>query len=141
MRRSTGVKPLVGFQVYAQAFALAIWVIVVATLRILMIEDDPWLGVVLQAIILEATLAEVSVFQSVAAAARALERSEFDFVFLDVNVTDGQTFGIAADLMSHEIPFAFMSGVAQREEVPKNLRQAPFRAAQIKSILSGLSSH
>jgi hypothetical protein len=63
-----------------------------------------------------------------------------------VNVTDGQTFGIAADLTNHEIPFAFMSGVVQREEVPKYLRQAPFinklfRADQIKSILSGLSRH
>jgi DNA-binding NtrC family response regulator len=56
-----------------------------------MIEDDPWLGVVLQAIMLEAILAEVSVFQSVAAAARALERSEFDFAFLDVTVRPSES--------------------------------------------------
>ncbi len=113
------------------------------TLRILMIEDDPWVGMVLQELILEAALAEVTVFRSVAAAEKALVESEFDFAFLDVNVTDGKTYGIAADLMTHEIPFAFMSGLAARHEFPEGLRHAPFlvkpyRPAQIKSILSGL---
>jgi DNA-binding NtrC family response regulator len=117
----------------------------VATLRILMIEDDPWVGVVLYELILEAAQAEITVFRSVAAAEKALEQSEFDFAFLDVNVTDGQTFGIAADLMNYEIQFAFMSGFVSRHEIPENLRHAPFlakpyRPAQIKSILSRIAS-
>jgi DNA-binding NtrC family response regulator len=110
-----------------------------------MIEDDPWVGVVLHELVLEAAQAEVTILQSVAAAEKALAESEFDFAFLDVNVTDGQTFGIATDLMNHEVPFAFMSGFVDSHEVPDNLRHAPFiakpfRAAQIKSILSRLPS-
>lgn len=108
-----------------------------------MIEDNPWVGVVLHELILEATQAEVSVFRSVADAEKALAESQFDFAFLDVNVTDGKTYGIAADLMDHEIPFAFMSGFMARNEVPENLRHAPFlmkpyQPAQIRSLLGNL---
>jgi DNA-binding response OmpR family regulator len=114
-----------------------------ATLRILMIEDNPWVGFVLQELILEAAEAEVTVLQSAAAAKKALAEAKFDFAFLDVNVTDGKTYDIASSLLNDEIPFAFMSGFDTRNDVPENLRNAPFllkpyRPAQIKSILSGL---
>jgi DNA-binding NtrC family response regulator len=115
-----------------------------ATLRILMIEDNPWVGFVLQELILEAAQAEVTVLQSVAAAKKALAEAEFDFAFLDVNVTDGKTYEIAASLMKDKIPFAFMSGFNVRNEIPENLRRAPFlakpyRPAQVRLMLSGLA--
>jgi DNA-binding NtrC family response regulator len=114
-------------------------------LRILMIEDNPWVGSILQDLIAEAAHAEIIVLRSVAAAEKALFKSKFDFAFLDVNVTDGKTYAIAAALMKDEIPFAFMSGFVSRQDVPENLRKAPFLAkpfqpAQIKSILSGLAA-
>jgi DNA-binding NtrC family response regulator len=57
------------------------------TLRILMVEDNPWVGSVLQELIGEAVRAEIIVLRSVAAAESALANSKFDFAFLDVNVT------------------------------------------------------
>jgi DNA-binding response OmpR family regulator len=113
------------------------------TLRILMVEDNPWVGSVLQELIGEAVQAEIIVLRSVAAAESALADSKFDFAFLDVNVTDGKTYEIAAALMKDEIPFAFMSGFDPRHDIPENLRNAsvlarPFRPAQIKLMLGGL---
>jgi DNA-binding NtrC family response regulator len=115
------------------------------TLRILMIEDNPWVGFVLQELIAEAAEAEITVLRSVAEGEKALANSKFDFAFLDVNVTDGKTYSIAVALMDNEVPFAFMSGYMARNEVPENLRHAPFlvkpyRPAQIKSILSGIAA-
>jgi DNA-binding NtrC family response regulator len=114
-----------------------------ATLRILMIENNPWVGSLLQELIGEAAKAEIIVLRSVAAAEEALAGSKFDFAFLDVNVTDGKTYAIADALMKDEIPFAFMSGFIDSDEVPERLRRAPsltkpYRLSQIKSILSGI---
>ncbi len=108
-----------------------------------MVEDNPWVGSVLQELIEGAAEAEIIVLRSVAAAEKALAESKFDFAFLDVNVTDGKTYEIAACLMKDEVPFAFMSGFDPHHDIPENLRKAqflarPFRQAQIKSILSGL---
>jgi DNA-binding NtrC family response regulator len=116
------------------------------TLRILMVEDDAWIGCFLEDLIAEASEdAQITVTPSVALAEKELSESnfEFDFAFLDVNVTNGKTYGLAASLMSREIPFAFMSGFVLRHEVPEALRHAPFlakpyRSAQIKSILSSV---
>jgi DNA-binding NtrC family response regulator len=117
----------------------------VDALRILMIEDNPWVGSVLQELIAEVAQAEIIVVRSVAAAEKALAKSKFDFAFLDVNVTDGKTYEIATALMKDKIPFAFMSGFVSRHDVPENLRHAqflakPFRPAQIKLILGGLAA-
>ncbi len=98
------------------------------TLRILMIEDNPWLGSILQELIVEVAEAEIIVLRSVAAAEKALAQSKFDFAFLDVNVTDGKTYELAAALMKDEIPFAFMSGFDPRHDIPENLRKAPVLA-------------
>jgi response regulator of citrate/malate metabolism len=54
------------------------------TLRILMVEDNPWVGSVLQELIAETAEAEIVVLRSVAAAEKALAASKFDFAFLDV---------------------------------------------------------
>jgi DNA-binding NtrC family response regulator len=115
-----------------------------ATLRILMIENNPWVGSVLQELIGEAAQAEIIVLRSVAAAEDALAGSKFDFAFLDANVTDGKTYAIADALMKDEIPFAFMSGFIDTNEVPEGLRRAPcltkpYRLEQIKSILSSVA--
>lgn len=117
------------------------------TLRILMIENNPWLGVVLQELISAAVSAEVTPLQSVAAAEKELANSSFDFAFLDVNVTNGQTYEIAACLVERHIPFAFTSvGLNRHDDIPQQLRHAPilsapYRPAQVKAILSRLENN
>jgi CheY-like chemotaxis protein len=113
------------------------------TFRILMIEDTPWVGFVLEELIAEAVEAEITVLRSVADGQKALANSKFDFAFLDVNVTDGKTYSIATSLMNDQVPFAFMSGYMARDEMPEGFRHAmfvkkPYRPDQIKSILDGL---
>jgi DNA-binding NtrC family response regulator len=139
------VQLTLALSVVPQFMVLRIAATVMNALRILMIEDNPCVGAVLQELIAETAEAEIIVLRSVAAAEEALAESKFDFAFLDVNVTYGKTYGIAASLMDHEIPFAFMSGAIARHDVPENLRGAPFlakpyRAAYVKSILSGIAA-
>jgi CheY-like chemotaxis protein len=112
-------------------------------LRILIVEDDPWIGAILQDLILQAADAEIGAYRSVAEAEKALAEHEFDLAFLDANVTNGQTFGVAARLMDHDVPFVFMSGYPAQNQVPDNLRHVPFlarpfRLAQVQSILRAL---
>jgi two-component SAPR family response regulator len=48
-----------------------------------------------------------------------------DFAFLDIEVTDGQTFEIALELRRKKVPFVFVSG-ARPETLPLDLRDSPF---------------
>ena len=39
--------------------------------------------------------------------------ARLDFAFVDIEVTDGQTFEIALELQRNEVPFVFVSGSAK----------------------------
>jgi two-component SAPR family response regulator len=109
-----------------------------------MLEDNPSVGFVLQELITDIAKAGLVRLRSVAAAEKELVQSHFDLAFLDINVTHGKTYAIAASLINKGIPFAFISGFVRRDDVPENLRHVPFlakpyRPAQIKHILGTFS--
>ena len=79
----------------------------------------------LEAIVVGAADAEVAVAHSVSEARRVLGDAAFDAAFLDIDVLDGKTFGLAQQLAERGMPFAFVSG-ARREDVPPPLRGVPF---------------
>ena len=79
----------------------------------------------LEAIVLGVADAEVAVVNSATEARRMLGSAAFDAAFLDIDVLDGKTFGVASLLHERGTPFAFVSG-ARREDVPPPLRQVPF---------------
>jgi CheY-like chemotaxis protein len=96
-------------------------------LRILVVEDNLWLGLILEHVITAERQADVTILSSVAATERELAKSpDFDFAFLDINVTDGQTYGIATALLEHGIHFAFLSGDVRHADVPSHLSHVPF---------------
>jgi DNA-binding response OmpR family regulator len=108
------------------------------TFRILIVEDEPWIAMDLETLIIELVTATVVVEPSIAATKEALHEA-LDFAFLDVEVTDGMTFEIAQILERKHVPFAFVSGSPQ-DRVPIELRSVPFipkpfHAAQIESAL------
>ena len=95
-------------------------------MRILILEDDPLIALDLQDTVEDAGHEVVAVCPSVAAA-RARIAEAIDFALLDVDLTDGKSFDIAAALHCLGVPFAFVSG-SSRDEVPPHLANATFIA-------------
>jgi two-component SAPR family response regulator len=58
-------------------------------------------------------------------AAKKILHEVLDFAFLDVNITDGNTFEIAHMLERKRVPFFFVSA-SPREQLPSALQTAPF---------------
>lgn len=94
--------------------------------RILILEDDPFIALDLQAIVEEEGHEVVAVCSSVAAARPRLA-DDVDFALLDVDLSDGKSFEIASALVRRCVPFAFVSG-SHRAELPAELADAPFIA-------------
>lgn len=111
-------------------------------MRVLIVEDDPFVALDLESIVQDASDAEVLVAPSLADARSILRvagHSLPDFAFLDIDLMDGRVFEIARLLRERRIPFVFVSASA-RAEVPLALRDAPFipkpyRVWQIASSL------
>jgi DNA-binding response OmpR family regulator len=107
--------------------------------RILILEDDPFIALDLQAI-LEADGHEVvGVFDSLDDAYEHLEDG-FDYALLDVDVVGGKSFGVANALAERRIPFAFVSA-SSPGELPHSLRQAAFipKPFEERTILQSLA--
>jgi two-component SAPR family response regulator len=111
-------------------------------LRILVVEDEPLFAMDLEMIIIGNVTATIVVEGSVAATKEILHEA-LDFAFLDVDVTNGQTFEIAQILERQRVPFVFISGSPQYQ-LPFQLRSAPFipkpfYPAQIERVLQAFA--
>lgn len=95
-------------------------------IRVLIVEDDVFIAMNLAQLVFDTLSAVAVTVPSVATAMRALA-ADFNLVFLDINVTDGETFEIADMLAMRGIQFAFVSG-SLPEDIPLRLRDAPFIA-------------
>ncbi len=107
-------------------------------MRVLILEDDPLIAMDLQAIVEGEGHEVVGAFASLAEAREHLG-DRFDFALLDIDVTDGKSFELAAALSDRRIPFAFVSG-SNRSELPAYLADAllipkPYRHAAIVQSL------
>ena len=93
-------------------------------MRILIVEDDPFVALDLECIVRESADAEICT-ASTLAEARRCACEPIDFAFLDIDMPDGKIFPVAAELRRRRVPFAFVSGELL-SEVPHMLRDAPF---------------
>lgn len=108
-------------------------------MRILILEDDPFIALDLQAI-LEADGHEVvGIFDSLDEVYGHIE-DKFDYALLDVDVVGGKSFGVANALAERQIPFAFVSA-SSPGELPHSLRQAAFipKPFEERAILESLA--
>ena len=108
--------------------------------RILIVEDDPFIALELEAVVAEALDggAEVIVTGSLAAAGAAAE-APLAFALLDIDVIGGKTFALAALLAARGTPFAFASA-SLPGDLPEGLRSArfvgkPFSGAVIQALV------
>jgi len=111
---------------------------------VLIVEDEGLLALDLEEWIeVESDLHAVSV-PSVVDAEKAMQGAFIEFVLLDINVLDGNTFGFARELLFHHIPFAFTSG-NDPDLIPRDLQAVPFiskpygRRAVMAAVRDGLA--
>lgn len=93
-------------------------------MRILILEDDPFIAFDLQMVLEGEGHEVVGIFDSLSAAYDHIEDG-FDYALLDVDVVGGKSFGVAAALAERRIPFAFVSA-SQPTDLPHSLRQVAF---------------
>ena len=79
-------------------------------LHILVVEDEPWIAMDLEMMIIEVVTATVVIERSAAAAKKGLDEI-LDFAFLDVDVTNGKTFEIAKPYSQAQIETALQAFV------------------------------
>jgi DNA-binding LytR/AlgR family response regulator len=108
--------------------------------RILIVEDEPFTAMDLEAIVTAVVPAVVVKKASVASTKDVLDEP-FDFAFLDVDVTNGKTYEIAQILGKKRVPFAFVSG-SLPADLPQELRGAPFipKPFRPREIVAALKS-
>jgi CheY-like chemotaxis protein len=92
--------------------------------RVLIVEDEPLVSMLIGDIVHDTVPSVVIVKTSVKEAKAAL-CEPFHFALLDVDVTNGKTYGLARSLEEMQIAFVFVSG-SVREHLPVELRKVPF---------------
>jgi DNA-binding response OmpR family regulator len=92
--------------------------------RILILEDNPFIALDLQALLEREGHQVAGLFGSLSEAYAHLDDS-FDYALLDVDVVGGKSFGLAVQLAARRIPFAFVSA-SHPSDLPYSLRQAAF---------------
>ncbi|WP_262298659.1 response regulator [Microvirga sesbaniae] len=95
-------------------------------MRILILEDDPWIATDLQSILESEGHEVVDSLGSIDEAYRHLD-DEFDCALLDIDVIGGKSFGVAEALIERRIPFVFVSA-SSPSDLPEPLCQAAFVA-------------
>jgi len=90
-------------------------------LRILIVEDETLIALVLEGMIADIVPATVVIEASVASTMTILNET-IDFAFLDIDVTNGKTFEIAKILDRKHVPFVFVSG-SRQADLPFELPQ------------------
>lgn len=93
-------------------------------MRVLILEDDPFIAMDLQDI-LEADGHQVVGAVGSVADARPHVSEALDYALLDVDVADGKSFSIAQELQDRHIPFSFVSA-SRPADLPKPLQAADF---------------
>jgi DNA-binding response OmpR family regulator len=108
-------------------------------LRILIVEDDVVARIALENVLTDIASVAVMAKRSVAGANEVLGE-RFDIAFLDVNVADGDTFGLASALTARGVPLVFM-GDKSSINLPTAWRGSaliskPPRAAAVRQVLA-----
>ncbi len=108
-------------------------------LRILIVQDDVVARIALENVLTDIASVAVIAKRSVAGANGVLGE-RFDIAFLDVNVADGGTFGLASALTARGMPLVFM-GDKSLINLPTAWRDSaliskPPRAAAVRQVLA-----
>jgi CheY-like chemotaxis protein len=108
--------------------------------RVLVVEDEVLISMLIEDMLAEIGCKCVDVAASVEGAIGALAKAAPDFAMLDINLNGKRSFAIADILLSREIPFVFLSGYGSREldeaYAGAKVLQKPFQLGDIEAVLA-----
>jgi DNA-binding response OmpR family regulator len=104
---------------------------------LLIVEDDPDLGALIVAVLASEGAAVTGPWDSASGAHGSVEERRPDAALLDVNLRDGDSYALAAELEAQGVPYAFLSS-SDPADVPRTLRPFAFlsKPASIASLVS-----
>lgn len=107
--------------------------------RVLILEDDALVADQLAALVEDHLECAPVVIASVQ---DALAFVDVDFGFLDITVTDGQTFAVAQRLRERGVPFVSVSA-SDRSRLPVEFSEAPFlrKPVAAPALLAAARAH
>ena len=108
--------------------------------RILIVEDDAMLSMLLEQIILESGYEDIELAFNVPMALEAVRTKSFDLAFLDVNLGDDTSFPVAHALEAKGTPYYFITGYGSKYDYeglddPRIIKK-PYASKDIKKALS-----
>jgi CheY-like chemotaxis protein len=110
--------------------------------RILVVEDEMMVLMLIQDILSDFGCEAVEVAATVESALALIETYVFDAVVLDVNLGGVRSFPVAEVLTAREIPFTFATGYGLQGVLDgrsgANVLRKPFRHADVGRVLSQL---
>ena len=110
--------------------------------RILIVEDEPIVAIALQDMLEGLGFAVVGPAFRVAPALRLADDEQIDAAILDVNMGDGDSFGVAERLRARGIPYLFATGYGREgldaAHAEAAVLQKPYRESQVEEALRRL---
>lgn len=112
-----------------------------AGLRVLVVEDELLISMMIEDILMEQDCVVVGPFTSVAEALAAARNADFDLALLDVNLRGEKVYPVADVLDGRSIPFLLLSGYGSDAVPPDRLGwracSKPFRSDELTQMLAG----
>ena len=110
--------------------------------RILVIEDEVLIGMLLEDMLIDLGYGVVGVVPKLKDALAAVQRESFDLAILDVHLHGESVFPVADVLMARGVPFVFATGYGERG-LPEAYRgrpvlQKPFAKADLERVLKSM---
>lgn len=96
----------------------------VKPLRILIVEDEFFVGILLEDDLRASRFETLGPVTSLSAAREIVRRETFDLAILDVNLTGEMVYPLADDLAERGIRFIFLSGYSELN-LPERFRNVP----------------
>ena len=93
-------------------------------MRILIVEDEFLVGLLLEEDLRSAGCSIVGPFSTLEVATQASRRERFDLAILDINLNGDMVYPLADELSARGIPFIFLSGYISAN-LPERFRQSP----------------
>jgi two-component SAPR family response regulator len=109
-------------------------------LRLLIVEDEMLISLLIETMVRELGHEPVACVHSVPAALDVLSRNAVDAAMLDVNIGGMRVFPVAEALQSRAIPFAFLTGYGAQAVPPRfsdiAVMQKPFTESDLADAIT-----
>jgi two-component sensor histidine kinase/DNA-binding response OmpR family regulator len=108
--------------------------------RILVVEDEPFVAIELQAVLESEGHTVVGPAMNLAHGLELARGQNFELALLDISLGQEKSFPIASELASRAIPFVFVTGYTDIQAVPEELKSAtrvqkPYRIEDIRRAI------